>query len=507
MARRTRTRLFEIGSLAASIVLAASIAGASGCLAPDAVPSDASGGGGTGGSGTGGSGTGAAQAGDLLWAETFGDAVLDQRAWSVAATPDGSALIAGDFAGTLTMGALTAPVATDGRDGFAALLDPAGQPVWSAAFQGIGEQRVFRAVPLPDGSAIVVGSFEASLLIAGQEQSVNPQGRDGFVARLDADQKLKWIVRAEGPGNQAIHAAATAPGGDVIVAGTFQDALTLGDVTVAGDDDDPKGDFFVARISGDGAPLWATSIGGDPADIGPSAPLCFVAVAPNGTLRVAGTFSGTLQLDENLGAVGQRDAFIGALSSAGAPLWGHAIGADGGEQEVAALAVDAKGRALLAGDLRGNAMLSASTSLASEGDEPDAFLALYDGGGDLAWARRYGSVGQDHGGAAAFDAGGNILFAGRFRGGIHFGSSEEPLLNHDAIGGNDDIFLAKLTVNGAPLWSRAFGENDDQRPTCLAAAPSGDALLTGYFRGKIDFGAGEIDAVVGEDFFVARMSD
>src|SRR5262245_5479688 len=78
--------------------------GASGCLAPDAVPGDGDGGGGSGGHGSG------PGAGELVWAQSYGiDGGDDQRAGSVATSVNGEVIVAGDFAGSLTIGAL-API-------------------------------------------------------------------------------------------------------------------------------------------------------------------------------------------------------------------------------------------------------------------------------------------------------------------------------------------------------------------------------------------------------------
>ncbi len=478
--------ILEVGLLFAAFCVA-------GCLAPDAVP-------GAGGSTTGGAG--GADPDPLEWARSYGvDAPNDQRAWSVAATPAGDAIVAGDFENSLAVGSLTPLPNTVGRDGFVFALDPAGKPRWLTGFAGLGDQRVYRAIPSIGGGLFVAGSFTETLGFAGAEIGQDPIGEDGFLASLDDEQALRWIARVTSPGRQTVQSVVATPQGEAIIAGTFADALKLGDITLEGTSDD---EIFVAKIDATGKPVWAQSLGGKAPNLLPSLPVCHLALATDGSIFVAGTFAGTLHLEDDHGAQGTHDMFIGKLDAAGNALWGHAMGASGVEQRVASLAVSPSGAVLLSADLRGKVALDTTTTLESEGTSPDALLAQYDAAGALAWARRYGSAAEDHAGSATFSASGDILFAGQFRGAIQF-SGDPPLLNEGAQSGNDDIFLVRLSPDRKPLSARSFGAQNDQVATSIAAVAGGNVLLAGWFRGTLDFGAGPLDAKNGADIFVARF--
>lgn len=474
-----------------------------GCLAPDALPGAGGSGGAGGGSagGAGGAGGGSTSL-ELAWAHAYGiDSDNDQRAWSISATPGRDALVAGEFRGSFTMGSLPTLPNTEGRDAFVAQLDPTGDPAWIMGFVGLGEQRVYRAIATPDGGYVVAGAFTQSLTFAEAERGDSPNGEDGFIASIDDKQTLRWLVHLAGPGTQTVNALALSPHGGVLVAGHFDDTLEVGDLVISGDADTL--DFFVAKLGEGGEPLWATSLGGDPAQLDPGQPACHLAAAADGGVHIAGSFVGTMLLDENLGAIGTRDVFVARLDPAGVPLWGHTLGAPERSQRASALALDAQGRTLLAGDLDGEVTFD-GTTLSAEGDATDAFLAVLDDAGQLAWARRYGSFAVDHADAATFDASGNILLAGRFRGSIAFGD-EAPLLGSGAVSDDDDIFLAKLTPDGAPIFSRAFGGDGDQVPTSLAVDAEDALLLVGYFDGILDFGDGPLDALAGDDLFAVKL--
>lgn len=497
-------RLFSFSFWAAAALAAA------GCLAPDAVPGPGGGGagGGTGGTGgdggtggTGGTG-GDAPSFDLVWAHSYGVALdYDQRARALSTTPDGGVVLSGEYRGSFTMAPLPALPNTEGLDAFVAGLGASGEPAWILGFAGLGEQRVHGAVATEDGGVIVAGSFTQTLTLAGMDHGNSPNGEDGFIASFDDEQALRWLVRLEGFGAQSADAIALSPDGGVFIAGVFDGPLTLGDITIPGGAG--AQDFFVAKLSPEGDPLWLTSLGGDPAPLPPGEPRCHLAADPDGGVVIAGNFRGTVMLDQNLGAVGLRDLFVARIDAEGAPVWGHTLGAPNRHQRAASVKVDAQGRALLAGDLDGQATLG-DVTLQGIGDEPDAFLALFDASGALLWASRYGSVAEDHADAAAFDAEGNLLVAGRFRGAIAFGS-EEPLLSTGAVSNNDDIFLAKLRSDGTLVLARAFGSGGDQIPTGLATSADGAILLGGYFDGSVDFGDGPLDALQGDDVFTVKL--
>jgi hypothetical protein len=470
-----------------------------GCLAPDAVPGGEGGSGGSTGTSAGG---GAGY--DLAWAKSYGlNEDFDKRALSVAASPDGTALVAGEFEGGLSISPLPDLPNSEGRDAFVAAFGADGTPAWSVAFAGLGEQRAHRALPAPGGGVVVAGTFTQTLFVDGTNHGGTPNGWDGFVAHIADDQSIDWLVRVSGPGDQVVHSIALTKSGEIVLGGYFDGTLQVGDL-VTSEVADGR-DFFIAKLDPAGQPLWGISLGGDPVDLGSLSPVCLLATGNDGGIHVAGTFTGTVRLGENLGAVGDQDVFVAKLDSTGQPLWGHAAGMTSGEQLAGGLAVSNAGFSVLSGHVRGQAQFDAQTTLLSDGPEPDAFLAVYNDSGNLHWARRYGSKAEDHGGAVAFDDSANILFTGQFRGSMSFGA-DDALDNNNAVSSNDDIFLATITLAGDPLSSAAFGKDGDQVATSVAATAGGDVLLAGWFRGIVDFGGGDLDALLGDDMFVARLT-
>src|SRR5207245_1933859 len=78
----------------------------------------------------------------------------------------------------------------------------------------------------------------------------------------------------------------------------------------------------------------------------------------------------------------------------------------------------------------------------------------------LTWNRQFGGAGvfdAAHAMAVATDPSGNVVVAGSFEGTVNFGTG--PMTSS----GFKDVFVAKYSAAGVPLWAKAYGEpNDDE---------------------------------------------
>src|SRR5213075_3252556 len=73
-----------------------------------------------------------------------------------------------------------------------------------------------------------------------------------------------------------------------------------------------------------------------------------------------------------------------------------------------------------------------------------------------------------HAMAVATDPSGNVVVAGSFEGTVNFGTG--PMTSS----GFKDVFVAKYSAAGVPLWAKAYGEpNDDEEALGVAMDGSG----------------------------------
>jgi len=132
--------------------------------------------------------------GKLLFARIFGDQGAEQRGESVAADPDGGAVVVGTFDGSVDFGAgtLTLPPDACSSDawcntfGFAMTLDATGRALWSVS---LGPMRALSGVAVTQGGQVYV----SGVLPGG----VRPY-RQTFLLSLGRDGTESWR-RAEWP--------------------------------------------------------------------------------------------------------------------------------------------------------------------------------------------------------------------------------------------------------------------------------------------------------------------
>jgi DNA-binding beta-propeller fold protein YncE len=115
------------------------------------------------------------------------------------------------------------------------------------------------------------------------------------------------------------------------------------------------------------------------------------------------------------------------------------------------------------------------------------------------WSHRYRASGADRGEAIAVDPSGNTVVFGTFRDTADFGGG--PLVS----AGDSDLFVAKWSFDGDPLWSVRFGSADDDYARGLAVDGDGAIYLTGSFTTAIDFGGGPLMPAAEDDIYIVKL--
>jgi hypothetical protein len=163
-------------------------------------------------------------------------------------------------------------------------------------------------------------------------------------------------------------------------------------------------------------------------------------------------------------------------SNTGTALWSKKIGSLG-QDAARAVAIDEQGNVAVTGYVATGADFGDGKAV--ETKDLDAFVAKYGPDGTLAWAVTFGGKGEDVGNGVTFDGSGNVIVVGLFASEMQVGESKL------ASQGSDDVFFAKFSPDGAPLWARMFGGNDSDVAYDVAARPNGNLLVTGSFQGTV----------------------
>ncbi|MCK9610270.1 MAG: SBBP repeat-containing protein [Candidatus Cloacimonas sp.] len=181
-------------------------------------------------------------------------------------------------------------------------------------------------------------------------------------------------------------------------------------------------------------------------------------------------------------------------------LWAKQAGGISGDKGYS-IAVDAYGNSYITGYFRESATFGTTTLTSSSDYGSDIFVAKMDINGNWLWAKQAGGKDYDDGYSIAVDANGNIYITGYFRESATFGTTTLT-----SSGYYEDIFVAKLDINGNWLWAKQAGGTSHDDGYSIAVDAYGNSYVTGYFKSSsCSFGTITLNSSGYEDIFVAKM--
>lgn len=238
--------------------------------------------------------------GTLLWVRQAGG---QEHTWGNAVVADsvGNVLVSGAFSETATFDGTTLTSSND-LGAFVAKYSPEGELLWAKAGDGSGRDIAYAVSVDAKDNALIAGNFSRTIQFDGTRLE-SMGGRDAFVVKYQADGTLAWAQSFGGPENDAARAIASDGRGRILITGSFQREIKIGEkaLTSAGDQD-----VFIAELGADGNPMWARSVGGVEADNGFG-----IATDGHGGAYVTGSFASTAAFNGfALSSAGSDDLFI-----------------------------------------------------------------------------------------------------------------------------------------------------------------------------------------------------
>ena len=444
-----------------------------------------------------------AQAPYWQWAAGAGG-TEDEGGKSIAIDSQGNQYVIGSFYGTATFGSQTL-TSNGSADIFVAKLSPSGNWLWAVQAGG---------TDLDLGNGIAVDGV-GNILVSGYFQDIATFGThtltatgisDVFVAKLDPSGNWLWVVQAGGTDWDFGYDIALDGAGNAYVTGDFYETATFGSQTLTSSG---SIDIFVAKLDPNGNWLWAVQAGGTGSDR-----VYSIAVDGMGYACVIGSYYSTISFgNHTLTASEYENIFASRLDPNGSWIW--AVSAQGTIITGLGIAMDSQCNAYVTGDFYETATFGSQT-LTSSGSG-DAFVAKLDPNGNWIWAVKAGGASGDVGYDIAVDGAGNAYITGYFYSPAYFG-------NHIlATSGNtlQDIFVAKLDLNGNWLWAVKAGGEGNEFGSGIALDGAGNACITGTFSsGQYEaktnvimndgytctFGGHTLTLIRYSDIFVAKLS-
>ena len=336
---------------------------------------------------------------------------------------------------------------------------------------------------------------------------------DIFICKLDSNGNFLWAKAMGGTLWDTGYGIAVDTSGNVYTTGYFQGTADFdpgtgtAELTSAG-----ELDIFISKLDTNGDFVWAKGMGGTLEDRGYG-----LSIDTSGNVYTTGFFQGTVDFDPGAGTfdlinASGYDIFISKLDTNGGFAWAKSMGGTL-DSEGRGLSVDTSGNVYSTGYFRGTVDFDPANGtteiIASIGGSQDIFVSKLDTNGDFVWAKAMGGTLNDNGYGISVDTSGNIHTTGFFQDTADFDPGTGTFnLSSQAW---NDIFISKLDSNGDFVWAKAMGGTLDEYGKGISVDTSGNAHITGYFQGTVDFdpGIGTFNltsAADSDDIFIVLLS-
>lgn len=384
-------------------------------------------------------------------------------------------------------------------------------PAWQWAFSpGIGEG-ISTAVDAA-GNVYVTGGFNCTvsfgattLINDGGPDVIVPYGASPgnadnvYVAKLVSSGACQWAVALtgnfDGRGSAKSYSLAVDSSGAVYVTGNFRGVILVGNTRLTAAE---WGSVFVAKLNPAGEWLWAVSAGivGEGPKAVPETDAISVDTRGNayvaGRFRSSGIAFGSIQLTKQFSG-DQYEMFVAKVTPAGTWQWARSAQGITWYRRIS-LAVDPNRNVIVAGSLYDDADFGPiSLKRSKRTFQQDGFVAKLSAEGQWQWARRTGGKGDDYVRGIAADRQGNIyLTGGQESATMRFGSTR--LVNQDredcaaGVSMLADIFVAKLSPDGAWRWAVGAGGTGYDESLAIAIDGKGNVYVAGKLDSVTTFG-------------------
>ncbi len=390
-----------------------------------------------------------AQAPNIEWEKSLGGREREM-AYCIRQTTDGGYIVAGqsqsnnaDVSGHHGL--------TNYWDYWIVKLDAAGNIQWEKSLGGINNDYAYSIQQTLDGGYIVAGTSSSK----DGDVSGNHGGSDYWIVKLDATGNIQWEKSLGGSQEDYGYAIQQTLDGGYIVGGST--ASSDGDVS----ENHGNFDYWIVKLDAAGNIQWQKSLGGSGEDIVRS-----IKQTTDGGYIVAG-FSDSNDGDVS-GNHGGRDCWIVKLDDTGNIQWQKSLGGYR-DDEAQSIQLTTDGGYVVAASSRSN-----------DGDVSghhgsttffDYWVVKLDDTGNIQWQKSLGGSNPEY--AYSIQ---QTLDGGYIVGGYTMSSDGDVTGLHYAI----DMWVVKLTTDGAIQWQKTLGGNKDDRAFSIRQTNDGGYIVAGF---------------------------
>jgi len=320
---------------------------------------------------------------------------------------------------------------------------------WSTIQFGTAQQDLSQSLIVDSkGNIVLVGTTRGPLF-----DNANVGEADIFIASIKEVGDLDWTALSGSTENDCGVGIALGNNDNLFIAGYVHGSID-------GQEHFGMSDIVVQKYSDTGSRSWTRIIGQEDNDSG----LC-ITTDNKGNAYVGGSSNGDLGGFQSSG----DDAVVIKILANGEIQWIQQLGGPNGQEWVNGVTVDGYGDVLVTGFTQ--AGLGGKLNQGGQ----DAFVAKYSETGQQKWVTLLGSSENDWSNSVSTDSSGNIYLAGHTNGDLGGNSGH----------GEDDAFVAKLSLDGKVEWIRLFGSSGYDDAVDIAVGPGGLVNVVGYVTGGL----------------------
>jgi hypothetical protein len=360
---------------------------------------------------------------------------------------------------------------------------------WVNTFGGQGTETIEGLIVNSSSDIIIFGTFSEALPL--NDITLTSSGeKDVFIAAINTNMETAWAISGGSSLNDELTSITKDASGNIICTGAYWLEATFDDETIT-TTENPKG-IFILKLNEAGEKLWLRQIDG--ADLKAATT---VKSDAEDNIFISGYFDQELHLgDTIITANGSTDSFIAKYDSDGQLVFARNIGYKGDTRAIA-MALSPSGKIVLGGFYNDTTIIALDTLPANTTDR-DVFIACLDSSGLPIWGRKAGGVHDDELTGIEVDDDENIFATGYLVGVMSLGEG----ISIQSSNGNADIYLLKYSIDGTPISARALGGDLVQQTTDIAIFNQ-TILVSGFFQGDMDFDGINLSAENNINGFIA----
>jgi len=218
-----------------------------------------------------------------------------------------------------------------------------------------------------------------------------------------------------------------------------------------------------------------------------------ICLDASGTVYVAGSYSGNVDLDPGTGTISSTtadyasDGYIQKINASGTLIWAKVLKSVGmyTNTSCSRIGTDANGNVYIAGIFTNTTNLAPAPAShpATSNGYADVFVSKLDPNGNFLWTYTFGNAQNDIVEDMVVDAAGSVYLTGPVNGTIDF----DPSAAEHSITGSNDIYALKISSSGNFEWLLSVVDAGDGYIYGISLDNANHVLISGNFNGTVDF--------------------